>query len=52
MIYGEKILQSPKTRVIPMSATEDEPEVRNLILIGVLVMCVAKELMSIWTVIG
>ena len=35
-----------------MARTDDEPEVRNLILYGVIALCVAKEVASFWAVIG
>ena len=35
-----------------MPRVEDEPEVRNLILFGIVALCLVKEALSIWAVVG
>jgi len=52
MTEFKRSFRAPTKRVFAMSTTEDEPEVRNLILFGLLAACVAKEFFSIWAVIS
>ena len=38
-----------KKRVLAMPVADEEPEVRNLILFAIVALCVAKEVVSLWS---
>ena len=49
---GRAGVGGPEQGVIAMPMTDEEPEVRTLIVVGVVLACFANEFVSLWSAFG